>query len=70
MPWGKKKSYQLVQNKKNKNSTLTGTYAKIGSKNNVSLSSSCSSTSSFKGLIRKNGVPSQVKKSTKFKKML
>ena len=70
MPWGKKKSYQLVQNKKNKNSTLTGTYAKIGSKNNVSLSSSCSSTSSFKVLIRKNEVPSQVKKSTKFKKML
>ena len=65
MPWGKKKSYQLVQNKKNKNSTSTGTYAKIGSKNNVSPSSSCSSTSSSKGLIRKNEVPSQVKKSTK-----
>ena len=70
MPWGKKKSYQLVQNKKNKNSTSTGTYAKIGSKNNVSPSSSCSSTSSSKGLIRKNKVPSQVKKSTKLKKML
>ena len=65
MWWGKKKSYQLVQNKKNKNSTSTGTYAKIGSKNNVSPSSSCSSTSSSKGLIRKNEVPSQVKKSTK-----
>ena len=70
MPWGKKKSYQLVQNKKNKNSTLTGTYAKIDSKNNVSPSSSCSSTSSSKGLICKNKVPSQVKKSTKLKKML
>ena len=65
MWWGKKKSYQLVQNKKNKNSTWTGTYTKIGSKNNVSPSSSCSSTSSSKGLIRKNEVPSQVKKSTK-----
>ena len=65
MWWGKKKSYQLVQNKKNKNSTSTGTYGKIGSKNNVSPSSSCSSTSSSKGLIRKNEVPSQVKKSTK-----
>ena len=31
MPWGKKKSYQLVPNKKNssKNLTSTGTYAKI-----------------------------------------
>ena len=39
MPWGKKKSYQLVQNKKNsKTSTSTGTYAKIGTKNNVSPS--------------------------------
>ena len=70
MPWGKKKSYQLGQNKKNKNSTSTGTYGKIGSKNNVSPSSSCSSTSSSKGLICKNKVPSQVKKSTKLKKML
>ena len=72
MPWGKKKSYQLVPNKKNssKNSTSTGTFAKISSKNNVSPSSSCSSTGSSKGLIRKNDVPLQVKKSTKLKKML
>ena len=60
MPWGKKKSYQLVPNKENssKNSTSTGTYAKISSKNNVSPSLSCSSTGSSKGLIRKNDVPS------------
>ena len=72
MPWGKKKSYQLVPNKKNssKTSTSTGTYAKISSKNNVSPSSSCSSSGSFKGLIHKNDVPPQVKKSTKLKKML
>ena len=68
MPWGKKKSYQLVPNKKNssKTSTSTDSYAKISSKNNVSPSSSGSS----KGLIRKNDVPKQVKNSTKLKKML
>ena len=72
MPWGKKKSYQLVPNKKNssKTSTSTGTYAKISSKNNVSPSSSCSSTGSSIGLICKNDVPLQVKESTKLKKML
>ena len=69
MPWGKKKSYQIVQNKKNnKISTPTGTYAKIGSKNNVSPSSSCSSASSSKGLLRKNDVPKQVNNSKKLKK--
>ena len=72
MPWGKKKSYQLVPNKKNssKTSTSTGTYAKISSKNNVSPSSSCSSTGSSKGLIRKNDVPKQVNNSRKLKKIL
>ena len=70
MPRGKKKSYQLVPNKKNssKTSTSTGTYAKISSKNNVSPSSSCSSTGSSKGLIRKNDVPKQVNNSRKLKK--
>ena len=65
MPRGKKKSYQLVPNKKNssKTSTSTGTYAKISLKNNVSPSSSCSSTGSSKGLIRKNDVPKQVNNS-------
>ena len=72
MPWGKKKSYQLVPNKKSssKTSTSTDSYAKISSKNNVSPSSSCSSSGSSKGLTRKNDVPKQVKNSTKLKKML
>ena len=71
MPWGNKKSYQLVQNKKNnKTSTLTGTCAKIGLKNNVSPSSICSSTSSSKGLLRKSDVPKQVNNSKKLKKIL
>ena len=72
MPWGKKKSYKLVPNKKNssKTSTSTATYAKISSKNNASPSFSCSSSGSSKGLICKNDVPSQVKKSAKLKKML
>ena len=65
MPWGKKKSYQLQNKKKDKNSTSSGTYTKIGSKNNVSPSSSCSSTSSSKGLICKNDVPKQVNNSGK-----
>ena len=64
MPWGKKKSYQL-QNQKNKNLTSTGIYTKIGTKINVSPSSSCSSTSSSKGLLRKNKVPKQVRNSKK-----
>ena len=72
MTWGKKKLYQLVPNKKNssKTSTSTGSYAKISSKNNVSPSSSCSSSGSSKGLIRKNDVPRQVKNSTKLKNIL
>ena len=51
---------------------LTGKYAKNSSKNVTPFSSwsSTSSSSSSKGLIRKNEVPSQVKKSTKLKKML
>ena len=68
MPFGKKKSYQLVQKEKEKPQS-NGTYTKISTKN-ISPSSSCSSTNSSKGLISKNKIPDQVKKSTKLKKIL
>ena len=71
MPWGKKKTYQLQKQEK-KNLMLTGKYTKNSSKNVTPSSSwsSTSSSSSSKGLIRKSEVPSEVKKSTKLKKML
>ena len=67
MPWGKKKSYQLVQNKKQQDFNVEW---HIGLKNNVSPSSSFSSTSLSKGLLRKNDIPKQVNNSKKLKKIL
>ena len=68
MPWGKKKSYNLVQstNKQKKAPTANGFCSKV----NSSRSSSMSSTNSSKGLVRKNNVPKQVKNSSKLKKIL
>ena len=71
MSCGKKKTYQLQKQEK-ENLMLTDKYTKNSSKN-VTLSSSwssASSSSSSKSLIPKNETPSQVKKSTKLKKML
>ena len=66
MPLNKKKSYQPLRSDKR---TSTGKYTKLDSKT-VSPSSSCSSTGSSKGLIKKSEVPSQVKTSSKLRKML
>ena len=72
MPWGKKKSYQLVPNKKNssKNSTSFAPLQKSVQKIMLVHLQASSSIGSSKGLIRKNDAPLQVKKSTKLKKML
>ena len=75
MPWGKKKSYNLVQstNKQKRAAVTNGFYTKVNSSKKISPSSSCSSTSSTsssKGLVRKNEVPKQVKNSSKLKKIL
>ena len=69
MPWNKKKKYQLQKSDKKNTTSSTRKYTKIESKT-VSPSSSCSSTISSKGLIRKNEAPSQVKKNSKLKKMI
>lgn len=63
MPWNRKKSYQLLKSDK-KSSTSTGKYTKLESKK-ILPSSSCSSTGSSKGLVKKNEVPKQVKTSSK-----
>ena len=61
MPWGKKKSYNLVQstNKQKKALATNGFYTK---------GNSSSSTSSSKGLMHKSNVPKQVKIVANYKK--
>ena len=48
MPWGKKKSYNLVQstNKQKKAAATNGFYTKVNSSKKISPPSSCLSTSS------------------------
>ena len=68
MPWGKKKSYNLVQstNKQKKAPATNGFHSKV----NSSSSSPISSTNSLKGLVRKSDIPKQVKNISKLKKIL
>ena len=78
MPWGKKKSYNLLQNinKQKKAPAINRFYTKVNSSKKLSPSStssstsSRSSTSSSKGLVCKNDVPKQVKNSSKLKNIL
>ena len=70
MPWGKKKTYNLVQSTKmqKRAPTINGFYSKVNSSKTISPSSSSSwtsSTSSSKGLVQRNNVPKQVKNSSK-----
>ena len=75
MPWGKKRTYNLVQSTKEqkKAPTINGFYSKVNSSKKISPSSSSSwtsSTSSSKGLVQRNNVLKQVKNSSKLKKIL
>ena len=66
---GGKKSYQLIVKSEKKNSTSLGKYTKRTEKS-ITPSSSHSSTNSSTGLINKNNIPKEVKKSKKLQKIL
>ena len=66
---GKKKSYQLKERSKKKNSTSVGKYMKKTEKS-IMTSSSQSSTNSATGLLSKNKIPKEVKNSKKLQKKL
>ena len=66
---GKKKSYQLKERSKKKNSTSVGKYMKK-TEESIMTSSSQSSTNSATGLLSKNKIPKEVKKSKKLQKKL
>ena len=69
MPFRKKKSYQLKERSKKKNSTLVGKYTKKTEKS-ITPSSSQLSTNSSTGLLCKNKIPKEVEKSKKLQKTL
>ena len=71
MPWGKKKSYNLMQstNKQKKAPATNGFHSKVNSSSSSPISST-SSTNSSKGLVRKSDIPKQVKNISKLKKIL
>ena len=69
MSFGKKKSYQLKERSEKKNSTSVGKYTKKTEKS-ITPSSSQSSTNSSTGLLSKNKIPKEVKKSKKLQKIL
>ena len=62
MSFGKKNSYQLKERSEKKNSASVGKYTKITEKS-ITPSSSQSSTNSSTGLLSKNKIPKEVKKS-------
>ena len=64
---GKKKSYQLKERSKKKNSTSVGKYMKK-TEESIMTSSSQSSTNSATGLLSKNKIPKEVKNSKKLQK--
>ena len=69
MLFRKKKSYQLKEKPEKKNSTSVGKYTKKTEKS-ITPSSSQSSTNSSTGLLNKNKIPKEVKKSKKLQKIL
>ena len=69
MLFGKKKSYQFKERSKKKNSTSVGKYMKKTEKS-IMPSSSQSSTNSSTGLLSKNKIPKEVRKSKNLQKKL